>query len=269
MLDAGYQIYDFTDCKYLVACGDIHGDFNFLVNKLCIQYQLEDTVCVVAGDCGFGFENKGYYDNMVRRNCKRMDQANNRIVFVRGNHDNPAYFDGKSFNHKWFIAIPDYSIIKVGGHVTLCIGGAVSVDRNYRKSAWEKKQKELSRYTHHSDSKEILSPNYYWQDEAPVFSESLLSRILAEQAIDTVITHTAPSFCELQSKPGIESWSKADSELLDDIQHERYTMDVIYERIKGHNVTRWCYGHFHQSWHSSIEGIMFKMLDIMELYEIR
>ena len=34
-------------------------------------------------------------------------------------------------------------------------------------------------------------------------------------------------------------------------------------------VTHWCYGHFHQSWHSNIDGILLKMLDIMEFYEIK
>ena len=29
--------------------------FNQLVFKLCIQYQLTDTLLIVAGDCGFGF----------------------------------------------------------------------------------------------------------------------------------------------------------------------------------------------------------------------
>ena len=33
-----YHTYDFLDCKYLVVCGDIHGDFNLLVNKICVQY---------------------------------------------------------------------------------------------------------------------------------------------------------------------------------------------------------------------------------------
>ncbi len=51
-----YHIYDFPDCKCLVICGDIHGDFNLLVNKVCVQYQMKDTLVIVAGDCGFGFE---------------------------------------------------------------------------------------------------------------------------------------------------------------------------------------------------------------------
>lgn len=36
----------------------------------------------------------------------------------------------------------------------------------------------------------------------------------------------------------------------------------------GTAVTHWCYGHFHQSWHTTIDGILFKMLDIMELYSL-
>lgn len=81
------------------------------------------TVVIVAGDCGFGFEKEGYYDNIVKRNSKRMNKANNWIVFIRGNHDNPAYFDGKTFAHKRFMAVPDYSVIRACGHVVLCVGG--------------------------------------------------------------------------------------------------------------------------------------------------
>ena len=34
-------------------------------------------------------------------------------------------------------------------------------------------------------------------------------------------------------------------------------------------VTHLYYGHFHQSWHSDINGILFKMLDIIDFYEIK
>ena len=130
----------FPEAKSIVVSGDIHGDFNLLVNKLCVQYEMKDTVLIVAGDCGFGFEQKGYYENIVRRNSKRMNAANNWIVFVRGNHDNPAYFDGKTFNHKRFVAVPDYSVLQACGHTILCIGGAISIDRQYRKDNWMRQQ---------------------------------------------------------------------------------------------------------------------------------
>ena len=91
-------LFLFPDAKQIVVCGDIHGDFNLLVHKMCVTYDMHETLLMVAGDCGFGFENKGYYDNIVRRNSQRMNSYNNWTVFVRGNHDNPAYFDGKVFD---------------------------------------------------------------------------------------------------------------------------------------------------------------------------
>ena len=61
-----YNIYQFPECKDIVVSGDIHGDFNLLVNKICVQYQMQNTLVIVAGDCGFGFDKRGYYDNMVK-----------------------------------------------------------------------------------------------------------------------------------------------------------------------------------------------------------
>lgn len=45
---------------------------------------MENTLLIVAGDCGFGFENKSYYENIVKKNAKRMNDNNNWILFVRG-----------------------------------------------------------------------------------------------------------------------------------------------------------------------------------------
>lgn len=196
----------FPEAKNIIVSGDNHGDFNLLVNKLCVQYQMKDTVLIVAGDCGFGFERKGYYEGIVRRNAKRMSEANNWIVFVRGNHDNPAYFDGKTFNHKSFVAVPDYSVLQACGHSILCIGGAISIDRQYRKDSWMRQQNLY----HKHQSNEPLDRNVYWSDEAPYYDANKLNAVNERFAIDTVITHTAPSFCELQSKNGLATWAAND-----------------------------------------------------------
>lgn len=159
-----------------------------------------------ASHCGrrlwIGFENRGYYENIVKKNTKRMNEANNWILFVRGNHDNPAYFDGCTFKHKRFIAIPDYSIVKACGHTLLCIGGAISIDRSYRIDAWEQLQKKRHKSSQNL-SERVYERNYYWPNEKPVFNAELLEKITTEQTIDTVITHTSPSFCELQNKNGL------------------------------------------------------------------
>ena len=82
-----FHTYTFPEAKNIIICGDIHGEFNSLIYKLCIQYQLTDTLLIVAGDCGFGFEKPGYYENVFKRNSARLSKANNWIVMVRGNCD--------------------------------------------------------------------------------------------------------------------------------------------------------------------------------------
>ena len=92
----------------------------------------------------------------------RMNQANNWIVFVRGNHDNPAYFDGATFNYKRFIAVPDYTILQACSHTILCVGGAISIDRIYRINEWNKRKYRV----HSNESQENDIPrNLYWQND--------------------------------------------------------------------------------------------------------
>ena len=176
----------FPEAKTIIVSGDIHGNFNQLVFKLCIQYQLTDTLLIVAGDCGFGFEKKEYYEQIVRRNAKRMNQANNWIVFVRGNQDNPAYFDGAMLNFKRFVAVPDYSILQVCNHTILCVGGAISIDRIYRINEWNRNKYRV----HSNESQENdISRNLYWQNEVPVYDQNKMNALPASFLIDTVVTH--------------------------------------------------------------------------------
>ena len=261
---------DFPQAKSVVISGDIHGDFNLLVFKLCVQYQMTDTLLIVAGDCGFGFEQKGYYDEIAKKNNKRMTESNNWIVFIRGNHDNPAYFDGTSFNYKRFIAVPDYALVKACQHTILCIGGAVSIDRKSRINSWQNKVMKEHRYNRHKTHfDERFDKNYYWTNEAPIYNELVLDELDKFQ-VDIVITHSAPSFCELQAKGGLSEWCNEDENLLSDVNQERYTLDRIYKKLKcqNHPLSRWYYGHFHQSWHTVIDNTLFRMLDIMEFCQL-
>lgn len=251
--ETSIQHYDFPEAESIIVSGDIHGDYNLLVNKLCVQYSMTNTLLIVAGDCGFGFNKSEYYEQIVRKNNKRMRKANNWIVFVRGNHDAPQYFNGETFKKERFIAVPDYSVLTVCGHSILCVGGAVSIDRGYRKEAMRTKNKA-----------------YYWPDEMPVFDAEKLKAVGSRFAIDTVITHTAPSFCELFQKDIPEEFLIGDDTLLADMKHERQVMDDLCEALiaQGHPLSHWFYGHFHQSRNVSIDGILFAMLDIMEFRQL-
>jgi metallophosphoesterase superfamily enzyme len=89
------KLLDYPEAKQVIVSGDIHGDFKTLVYKLCIRYECTDSLLIVAGDCGFGFEKPGYYNQVYNAVAGRLRKANNWVVFVRGNHDNPALFSGE------------------------------------------------------------------------------------------------------------------------------------------------------------------------------
>ena len=110
----------------------------------------------------------------------------------------------------------------------------------------------------------------WWPNEAPAFDEDALLSIPVETPIDTVVSYTAPSFCELNSHRGLQSWAAMDPELLADVNAERATMDQVFKclRQEEHPIEHWFYGHFHQSWTGLREGILFSMLDIEEFKEI-
>ena len=251
------KIYEYAAAKQVLVSGDIHGDFKGVVFKLCVQYGLTDTLLIVAGDCGFGFEKPGYYQTIYNQVAGRLRKANNWVIFVRGNHDDPAYFAEERIAYARWRTVPDYSVVQACGHNILCVGGAVSIDRYDR----QKENARLREWRH-------VETAYWWPDETVVFREEDIASLPVR--VDTVVTHTSPSFCELQSKQGLKSWAVMDPGLVWDTEKERKAVDDIFHclRAHGHPVERWYYGHFHQSWSALREGVSFSMLDIEEFKEI-
>lgn len=254
--------FDFPEVRSIVVVGDIHGDFNKLIHKCCIRYKVRDALIVVAGDCGFGFERQGYYAYVYERNRRFLSGSNCRMVFVRGNHDNPAYFNGLNrVQQERFMTVPDYSVLTACGRTILCVGGAVSLDRTMRMNG---------PYYHPFSLDDPMRPNVYWPGEPPFFDEEALEAVGKRFAIDTVITHTAPSICDRIVKQGLYYFSVDDDTLMADVREEREVMDRLrnYLLEHGNPLRDWCYGHFHQSWHYELEGVMYNMLDIMEFMEL-
>ena len=241
----GIETYDYPHVDSVVVCGDIHGEFEQLIHTCCVKYGLRDTLVVVAGDCGFGFRGIPYYLNLLYgRHYDRLQRSNVYLAFVRGNHDDPSYFRDKLMSDERFRAVADYSVLTACGHRILCVGGAVSIDRALRTAGQD-----------------------WWRGEAPVYRREAVEALEAENLyIDTVVTHTAPSFCEFT----VPSGHVYGEDLLGDMKLERSVMDVLLERLRhdGHPLRRWYYGHFHHSWNADIDGIRYTMLDIMEMKEI-
>ena len=110
----GYQTFDFPDAKGIVVCGDIHGEFNELVYKCCIQYRMTDTLIIVAGDCGFGFERQGYYENVYNHNRER--QVMDKLLDYLKSHHHPLrhWFYGH-FHQSWHqeIDLVQYNMLDI------------------------------------------------------------------------------------------------------------------------------------------------------------
>ena len=248
-----------SDKKKVVVCGDIHGEFETLVYNLKIN-NITDSLIIVAGDCGFGFHKASYYDMLYKRLAPKLRTQGNIIFFVRGNHDDPAYFDGKIFAKKYMRCVADYTVVSVAGHNILCVGGAISIDREPRL-----REMELNRILR--KDKQPL----YWKDEAPVFLPDEIKELTQSGIkIDTVVTHTAPDFCEKRSKSGFTEGAKLDPHLLNDIALERLSMTSLYDELieNDHILQKWFYGHFHETVCTLVNSIIFVMLSIGQLEKI-
>ena len=243
--------FKYNGIKEAYVAGDIHGDFDKLIRKIKHD-KIEDSLIIVAGDCGFGFEERIYYDNTYKYCGPSLEKHNNIVLFMRGNHDDPSYFSEDPLTRFFYDrmqCVPDYSVITINGSRNLlCIGGALSVDRKLRK--------------------ENVS---WWAGESAVKNDEEIDKLTAEGTeIDTVIAHNCPSFCEPTEKKSLHYFSMLDENILEDCDMERKMFDDILTKIttSQSGLRNWLYGHYHKSWEKEISGITFTMLSIMELKKI-
>jgi len=199
-------------------------------------FPYSNSIFIFTGDCGIGFNKPKYYTDLFEKYNNILSYNNSFVIFVRGNHDDPSYFDGETINLSNIKAVPDYSVISARDHNILCVGGAISIDRTWRK----KQEDRINMFS--SDNKKKL----YWDGEAPVFKEDSLKEITEKVIIDIVVSHSSPSFATPENHGFIDNWASEDEKLKSDIKNERIIFDKIFNTLRSLNSQPkyWAYGHF-------------------------
>jgi hypothetical protein len=221
--------------KPIYIVGDIHGKWDHLFLKIKAS-EIRNFTLIGVGDLGIGFK-------LDKQQSRQFDYINSffggkGIDFfgIRGNHDDPAYFDG-SIDRSNFKLLPDYTSMTLNDKEFLFVGGAVSIDRKIRKEGVS-----------------------YWTDEKFVLDHSKIKRC------DVLVTHSAPTWSGPFDKDGISSWCDRDETLWDECLQERKDHDVL---IKLCGASRHYCGHFHTSSSVDFDGCISTILDELEVKEIR
>jgi predicted phosphodiesterase len=244
----------------ILYLGDLHGNFS-LIHQYVKNYDIKDAHIIQVGDFGVGFalldkERRAlgmFHDLFVK---------NNVIVWaIRGNHDFKPYFDNDPFGFSNIRLVPDYTVLELEGKNILCVGGAVSVDREWRYTGAQRRG-EFN----------VVPGQSWWKDEVFVLEKE---KVVDLKGINIVVTHTCPSYCPPDNTFGFGSFVEGiirdtgDVELKTDLNVERQAMNDLfhYLKINGNNIDNHYYGHFHKSEVQNYDGIVHRMLGVGELWE--
>lgn len=201
-----------------VFYGETHGGMEFLYPKMRKRHPDADEI-IICGEEGFGFNR----DDAVR-GYANLIQKKPYISFIRGNHSNPEVC--KTFKGPEIRFIEDGSI----ENGVLFIGGAASIDRDYRTPGLD-----------------------WWPDEE--LSEQRFEEIIKEvnerkYEIHTVVTHDAPravqSFILPEHKPIIQT------------RTDFYLEEI--RKILNPFISRWIFAHYHIGRQFSYEGVLYTCL---------
>lgn len=230
--------------KNLCIVGDIHGLFKELLFKIRSK-NISDTIFIIAGDCGFGFNKPGYYDILYKKLETHLENLNDMILCVRGNHDDPSYFKDSKINFPRLKTLEDNIVHEILGYRIFCIGGAISVDKEIRL-------KENAKYEKYKSSQRV-----WWEGET-------ITRIPESDLpykLDIIISHEAPTqIGPIHTRP--ENLSVEEYHNI--LEERNYLGDVL----KYCEPKRWYFGHHHDSFSGSFLRTDYRGLDILEIVEV-
>lgn len=234
--------------KMIVAIGDTHGNFDSLI--LYLEKFLTDQTnvhFVQVGDFGIGFEPRWEYQKLSVIDLL-MEESNSKFYAIRGNHDNPAYwneYNGFEFDNIEFVE--DDSILILDEKKCYFAGGAISIDRRRRKRGLD-----------------------YWRGEEYNMNRKTVN--LAPHRIDVLFTHDVYHGCSpfTTNNPTVNHFIREDEYLEFDIINHNKRMETLYREVLRSNPNfSWYHGHYHESHVTVIGEQKTHSLDIFEFKEVK
>ena len=224
--------------KPTLVVGDIHGEWDALFRKIQ-TLDLKDCTLICVGDLGVGFKDSHAKEIRALQFANDFFAARDiHFLSIRGNHDNPAFFNGEIQTFSNLRLVPDYHAETLNDKRFLFVGGAISIDRTLRKQGVS-----------------------YWKDEVFKLDQSKLQRC------DVLITHSAPTWNGPIEKNGmLATFCQKDPMLWDECMTERKQHDIL---LKLCGAKRNYCGHFHQFNVVDFDGCVSTICDILQIAEIR
>lgn len=119
-------------------------------------------IWVLVGDFGAGFGRPKSMDVAYGKVRAALEKNNISLYTIRGNHDDPAFFDG-NHDYERLHFLPDHHIIELCGKKIYPIGGAVSADNDFVDPLTRKSRRMVNdALVRYGSSKRV-----WWPDEAP------------------------------------------------------------------------------------------------------
>lgn len=247
----------------LLFLGDIHGQFN-IIHQYVKMYKITDAHIIQVGDFGVGFNTVDKEKRMLEMYHPLLVKNNVHVWAIRGNHDYKPHFDNDPFGFTNIHLVPDYTVLNLAGKNILCVGGAVSVDREFR---YTKNQKQgIFENT-------TLGIESWWPDEKFVLD---VDKVKDLRNIDIIVTHTCPDYCPPDNTFGLGPFVEGiikdtgDTELRTELLVERNQVKELFTIVKMNNyITHHYYGHFHRNENTIRFGTIHRLLGVGELWEER
>ena len=226
--------------RKLFICGDIHGKLKTLVWKLVEQKKITDADVIIVGDIGVGFGRPKSFEVLYKSVERRLERSNIKLWCIRGNHDDPSFFDG-STKYPYLELLPDHITVEVGDWKVYPVGGATSIDREDRL-----KTMQHSKYP------------IYWKGERV---EKKGENYDYPPKVDIIVSHESP----ISFRPIPERLDEISPEIWEEILEDRKYLQEVHTLVRS---GYWFFGHYHKSYCGESGLTLYRGLGELELFEV-